>query len=52
MKTFSITEDQMAILLETFITAGEAIANKSGINPALVDQFEKSYAICEKVVNQ
>ena len=52
MKTYSITEDQMAILLDTFIKAGEAIANRSGINPALADQFEKSFVVCEKIVNQ
>jgi hypothetical protein len=52
MKTLSITEDQMATLLDTFIKAGEAVASRSGVTPALAEQFEKSFAVCEAVVNQ
>jgi len=52
MKTFSITEDQMEILLSTFIKFGEAIADKSGVTPALAEQMQKSFDVCEAVVKQ
>jgi hypothetical protein len=51
-KTFSITEDQMAILLDTFIKFGEAIASKSGVTPALAAQMQESFTVCETVVKQ
>lgn len=52
MKTFSINEDQMEILLSTFIAFGEAIASKSGVTPELAQQMEKSFNVCEAVVKQ
>ena len=52
MKIFAITEDQMEILLDTFIKFGEAIASKSGVTPALAEQMEKSFKVCKTVVKQ